>query len=96
MIRQRIAVFYSVNARIFHRHKCKISGNGRGEILGDADAGVVSHPLQPVEEIGVFQTQSAYQRNHQHGYNHRRWFGAFDMHAGWINKKPAQLKAALV
>jgi len=58
-------------------------------------AQIVSHPLQPLEEIELRQPQTADKREDDNGQNDRRAFERFEFHRVELNKKPEQLKAAL-
>jgi hypothetical protein len=58
-------------------------------------AQIVGHPLQPLEKIQPQQPESADKHKDNNGQNDRRAFDGLEWHAIGLNKKPAQLKAAL-
>ena len=68
------------------------------DALAKGAAGAMVHaevaPAAPV--LRVDDTQAADQHQHKNGQGHRRAFGANEFHAVGLNKKPEQLKAALV
>jgi hypothetical protein len=59
-------------------------------------AQVVSHSLEPFEEIQSQQSEAANERKDNNGQNEWRAFERFEFHADGLNEKPEQLKAALV
>jgi hypothetical protein len=59
-------------------------------------AQVIGHPLQPLEKIQSRQPQAANQREDGKGRKDRRTFEGLEFHRIELNKKPEQLKAALV
>jgi hypothetical protein len=59
-------------------------------------AQVVGHALQPFEEIQPQKPDAANEREDQNGQNDRGAFERFELHRAQLNKKPEQLKAALV
>ncbi len=63
---------------------------------GRADAQIVSHAFQPLKEIEMQHADATDKRQNEKGNEQRRAFGALELHAEGLNKKPAQLKAALV
>jgi hypothetical protein len=64
--------------------------------LGGPHAHIVGDALQPVGKIRVPNAQPADERQDGEGENDGRAFKSFELHAVGLNKKPAQLKAALV
>jgi hypothetical protein len=59
-------------------------------------AQIVGHPLQPLEKIQSRQPQAANEREDGNGQKDRRAFERLKFHRIGLNKKPEQLKAALV
>jgi hypothetical protein len=59
-------------------------------------AQVASHALQPFEKIKLQEPDTANEREDQNGQNNRGAFERFELHHAQLNKKPEQLKAALV
>jgi hypothetical protein len=59
-------------------------------------AQVVGHALQPVEKIQPQEPDAANEREDKNGQNDRGAFERFELHRAQLNKKPEQLKAALV
>ena len=63
---------------------------------GGFSAQVVGHPFETLEEIQMEQPQSADEGDNRDGHEDRRMFGGLECHPAQLNKKPEQLKAALV
>ena len=59
-------------------------------------AQVIGHPLQPLEKIQPRQPQAANEREDGESQKDRRAFEGLEFHRAGLNKKPEQLKAALV
>jgi hypothetical protein len=59
-------------------------------------AQVVSYPFQPLEKIKLQQAQAANEGKDGDGQNDGSAFEGFELHDIGLNKKPEQLKAALV
>jgi hypothetical protein len=59
-------------------------------------AQVVGHPLQPFKKIQPCQPQAANERDNTEGQKNRRGLERLEFHRIGLNKKPRQLKAALV
>jgi hypothetical protein len=59
-------------------------------------AQVVGHALQPLKKIQPQEPDAANEREDKKGQNDRRAFERFELHRAQLNKKPEQLKAALV
>ena len=77
-------------------NKSEVDGGGRGKFLGGADAQVVGHALQPLKKIKPQEPDAANEHENGNGQNDRRAFERFEFHRAQLNKKPEQLKAALV
>ena len=84
------------DAGIFHRDEGKVGRGGRGKTQGRPHAQVVSDALQPFKKIEVKQPHAANEGEDENGQNDRRAFERFEFHRLELNKKPEQLKAALV
>ena len=91
-----LAVFDGGDAGFFHRDEGEVGGGGRGKFLGGADAQVVGHALQPLKKIKPQEPDAANEHENENGQNDRRTFERFELHRAQLNKKPEQLKAALV
>ena len=59
------------------------------------DAEVVGHPFEPFEKIEVQRSDATDEREDGQRQKQRRAFGTLEFHTEGLNKKPAQLKAAL-
>jgi hypothetical protein len=59
-------------------------------------AQIAGHPLQPLEKIQPRQPQAANEREDGEGRKNWRAFEGLEFHGAGLNKKPEQLKAALV
>ena len=64
--------------------------------MSRAGAQVVGHAFQTVGEIQAQGTNATNQREDGKRQDERRAFEALELHPVGLNKKPAQLKAALV
>jgi hypothetical protein len=84
------------DAGFFHGNEREICGGGRGKFLGSADAQIVSHAFKTLEEVQPKQSQAANERKDCDGQNERSALEGFEFHLIELNKKPEQLKAALV
>jgi hypothetical protein len=76
--------------------KSQICCDRRGIMASRANTQVVGHALKPLGKIEVQGTGDANQREYEQGNQERRAFEALKLHTVGLNKKPAQLKAALV
>jgi hypothetical protein len=90
------AIFYGGDTRIFHGDEGEIGRGGRREIQGRPHAQVVSCTFQPLKKIEAQQPHSTDERKDENRQNDRRAFERFEFHRIELNKKPEQLKAALV
>ena len=90
------AVPESGDAGVVHRDEGEVRGRRRGKILGGADAQVIGDAFEPFGETGIPKAKADGEREDENGQNYRRAFEPLDFHTVGLNKKPAQLKAALV
>ena len=86
----------SGDAGIVHRNEGEIGGHRRGRILGGTDAQVIGNAFEPFGKTGIPKAEADDEREDENGQNYRRAFEPLDFHTVELNKKPAQLKAALV
>ena len=77
-------------------NKSEVGGGRGGKMQSRPRAQVVGHALQPFEEIQTQEPDATNERQDQNGQNDRRAFERFELHRVQLNKKPEQLKAALV
>jgi len=91
-----ITFFDGGDAGFFHRDKREIGRNRRGKMQRSPGADVVSHAFQALEKIQTQEPEAADKREDENGQNDRRAFERFEFHRIGLNKKPEQLKAALV
>ena len=91
-----LAVFDGGDAGIFHRDESEVGGGGRGKMQSSLCAQVVGHALQPLKKIQPQEPDAANEHENGNGQNDRRTFERFELHRAQLNKKPEQLKAALV
>jgi hypothetical protein len=63
---------------------------------GNANPQVISHPFKPLKKIEMEQAKAANQHEDKYRDEQRCGFEALELHTEGLNKKPAQLKAALV
>ena len=90
------AVFDGGNAGILHRHEGEIGRGRRRETQGRPCPHIIGDPLQPFEKIMVEQAGTADKRQDENGQDDRRALDGFKFHHTGLNKKPEQLKVALV
>ena len=90
------AVFNGGDAGFFHRDEGEVGGGRRGEMQGRPLPQVVGHALQPLKKIKPQEPDAANEHENGNGQNDRRAFERFEFHRAQLNKKPEQLKAALV
>ena len=64
--------------------------------MGGANAEVVGDVFEPFGETGIPKADTADEGEDSEGEEDGRAFGSLELHAVGLNKKPAQLKAALV
>ena len=91
-----LAVFDGGDAGFSHRDEGEVGGGGRGKMQSRPRAQVVGHALQPLKKIKPQEPDAANEREDQNGQNDRGAFERFELHRAQLNKKPEQLKAALV
>ena len=84
------------DAGIFHGDKGEVGGGRRGKMQRRPHPQVVGHALQPLKKIQPQQPDTANEREDENRQNDRRAFEWFELHRAQLNKKPEQLKAALV
>jgi hypothetical protein len=84
------------DAGIFHRDEGEVCGGRRGEMQGRPHTQIVGHALQPLKKIQPQEPDPTNEREDQNGQKDRRAFERFELHSAQLNKKPGQLKAALV
>jgi hypothetical protein len=90
------AVFDGGDAGIFHRNKGKIGRGRRGKTQSQPRAQVVSEAFQSVKKVQAQQANAADEHEDEDGYDYGRTFERLEFHRTGLNKKPEQLKAALV
>ena len=90
------AVFHGGDAGFLDGDEGEVGGGGRGKMQRGSRAQIVGHPLQPLEKIQSRQPQAANEREDGEGQKNRRAFEGLEFHGAGLNKKPEQLKAALV
>ena len=90
------AVFHGGDAGFLDGDEGEVGGGGRGKMQRGPRAQVISHPFQPLEKIQPRQPQAADERKDGEGQKNRRAFDGLEFHHAGLNKKPEQLKAALV
>jgi len=76
--------------------KARLVAAGAGKLERGSRAQIVGHPLQPLKKIQPRQPQAANQREDGESQKNRRAFEGLEFHRIGLNKKPEQLKAALV
>ena len=64
--------------------------------MSDTNAEVVGDVFEPFGEAGIPKADTADEREDGESQDDGRAFGSLELHAVGLNKKPAQLKAALV
>jgi len=89
------SVLHGGDAGILDGDEGEVCGDRRGKMERGLRAQVVGHALQPLEEIQPQQPQPANKRKDGYAQNDRPAFERLEFHAIGLNKKPAQLKAAL-
>ena len=88
--------FDGSNAGILHRHEGEIGCGRRWETQSRPCPQIIGDPLQPFEKIKVEQAGTADKRQDENGQDDRRALDGFKFHHTGLNKKPEQLKVALV
>jgi len=76
-----LAVFSRRRCWILPSRQGEIGRDGRGKILGGADAQVAGHAFQAVGKIGIPQAESADKREDGNGQNGGRALGTLEFHA---------------
>ena len=90
------SAFHGSDAGFLHGNKGQVGGDRRGKMQRRPHAQVVGHALQPLEEIQPQEPDAADEREDKNGQNDRCAFEWFELHRAQLNKKPEQLKVALV
>ncbi len=90
------SVFHGDDAGFLDGDEGEVGGGGRGKMERGSGAQIVCHSLQPLEKIQPRQPQAANEREDGKGWKNRRAFEGLEFHRIGLNKKPEQLKAALV
>ena len=91
-----VSVFYSLDGSFIDGNEGEIGRDGRGNTERRPRAQVIGHPLQPLEYFEPRQPQAADENKDGEGQKARRTPDGLELHCIELNKKPEQLKAALV
>ena len=91
-----LAAFDGGDAGFLDGDEGEVGGGRRGKMQSRPRAQIVGHALQPLEKIQPQEPDAANEREDENGQNDRRAFEWFELHRAELNKKPEQLKAALV
>ena len=79
-----------------HRDEDEVGGDRRGKMQSRPRAQVVCYALHPFKKIKSQEPDATNEHENENGQNDRRAFERFELHRAQLNKKPEQLKAALV
>ena len=90
------SILYSLDAVLADGDEREVGGGGCGKIQRGSRAQIVGHALQPLQKIQPRQPQAANERENGDRQNDRRGLEPLEFHPIGLNKKPEQLKAALV
>ena len=90
------AVLHGGDAGFLDGDEGEVGGGGRGKMQRGSRAQVIGHPFQPLKKIQPRQPQAADEREDGESQKNRHTFDGLEFHHAGLNKKPEQLKTALV